>query len=615
MIADHTPIVWDRAQDNKKPKPPRGNVVSGLATSLGGALQVAQAMPRRGLATRAWILALLAVLTFLVVYPILTLLLGALTDTNPVVEGFSLARLSITNFIAVLTNPNVGEALINTLIACAGGTAIAVAIGLAFSWIVVRTNTPCKRFIASASVLPLFAPPLVAGVAWSILASPRTGLINTMFKWAGLNLHVDFYSLTGLIIVFGIYYAPYVYMFTASALRNMDPSLEEAAEVSGASAFATLFSVTFPLIMPAIISGMLLSFVVMLGIYGIPAVLGAPANLNLLTTYIFKLTNWSPPLYNTAASVAILLMVVTALLVYAQQKVLSGRSYTTVAGKAYRPRSLDLGPWRWVTLGLAVAYLVVVAVLPVLALIVAAFRKFMFIRDVASLFDARMYSLVHFHAIFDNPLTINSIYNAVEVGIITAIGGGSLAFAIGYTIHRTNLAGRRSIDLLSTLPVAIPGLVIGVAYLWAWIGIPGGLYGTIWILALAFIARFMPDTVKSLSTSFMQIHRELEEAAWVCGRGMFSTICTVVLPLASPGVIAAMTLLFVLAIRELGSSLFLYTSNTMVMSVLLLDYYEGGNLGKTAAFSLVQMVLLGLLIGGANWLSRGAAQGSFVRAG
>jgi len=164
-------------------------------------------------------------------------------------------------------------------------------------------------------------------------------------------------------------------------------------------------------------------------------------------------------------------------------------------------------------------------------------------------------------------------------------------------------------------PVAVPGLVVGVAYLWAWIGIPGGLYGTIWILALAFIARFMPDTVKALSTSFLQIHRELEEAAWVCGKGMLGTIRTIVLPLARPGVIASMTLLFVLAIRELGSSLFLYTSNTMVMSVLLLDYYEGGNLGKTAAFSVVQTVLLGVLIGGANWLSRGAAQGSVARAG
>jgi iron(III) transport system permease protein len=589
--------------------------LSELATLLQSAAGERYAGRRRNVMAGAWVLLLLAILTFLVIYPILTLLLGALTDTNPVIEGFSVARLSIANFITVLGNPNVGEALFNTLIACGGGTAIAVVIGLAFSWIVVRTNTPFRGFIAAASILPLFAPPLVAGVAWSILGSPKTGLINTMFKWAHLDWRFDFYSLWGLVVVFGIYYAPYVYMFTSSALRNMDPSLEEAAEVSGASAFATLFSVTFPLIMPAIISGMLLSFVVMLGIYGIPAVLGAPTNINVLTTYIFKLTNWSPPLYNTAAAVAIILMVVTGLLVFAQHKVLTGRSYTTVAGKAYRPRNLDLGSWRWVTFGLSIVYLLVVVVLPLLALIVAAFRKFMFIRDAASLFDMRQYSLIHFHSIFDNPLTLNSIYNAVEVGIITAVAGGALAFAIGYTIHRTHVAGRRSIDLLSTLPVAIPGLVIGVAYLWAWIGIPGGLYGTIWILALAFIARFMPDTVKALSTSFLQIHRELEEAAWVCGRGLFATIRTIVLPLASPGVIAAMTLLFVLAIRELGSSLFLYTSNTMVMSVLLLDYYEGGNLGKTAAFSLVQTVLLGVLIGGANWLSRGAAQGSVARTG
>jgi iron(III) transport system permease protein len=569
---------------------------------------------RRGLMAGAWVALLLAILGFLVIYPVLTLLLGALTDTNPVVEGLSLKHLSVANFLTVLSNPNVAEALFNTLVACGGGTVIAVAIGLLFSWIVVRTNTPFKGLIAAASILPLFAPPLVAGVAWSILGSPKTGLINTLFKSAGLDWHVNFYSLSGLVFVFGIYYAPYVYMFTSSALRNMDPSLEEAAEISGASAFATLFSVTFPLIMPAIVSGMLLSFIVMLGIYGVPAVLGAPANINVLTTYIFKLTNWSPPLYNTAAAVAIILMVVTGFLVFLQQKVLSGRSYTTVAGKAFRPRSLDLGHWRWLTFALGLVYLLVVVILPMLALIVAAFRKFMFIRDAAALFDMRQYSLMHFYNIFDNPLTLNSIYNAVEVGIITAIIGGALAFAIGYTIHRTNLPGRRSIDLIATIPVAIPGLVIGVAYLWAWIGVPGGLYGTIWILALAFIARFMPDTVKALSTSFLQIHRELEEAAWVCGKGTLATIGTIVLPLARPGVIASMTLLFVLAIRELGSSLFLYTSNTMVMSVLLLDYYEGGNIGKTAAFSLVQTVLLGVLIGGANWLSRGTAQGGVVRA-
>jgi iron(III) transport system permease protein len=562
-----------------------------------------------------WSGALLAVLTFLVLYPVAMLLLGALTNTNPVVDGFGVFDLSLDNFVSVLGNANVHHALANSLIACTGGTALAVAIGLAFSWIVVRTNTPFRGFLGAASLVPLFVPPLVAGVAWSILGSPKSGLLNTMMKWMGLDWRIDLYSMAGLIVVFGMYYAPYVYMFTASALRNMDPSLEEAAEVAGVGPVRTLFTVTFPLIAPAIISGMLLSFIVMLGIYGIPAVLGAPANISVLTTYIFKLTNWSPPLYSTAAAVAIILMVVTGALVLLQQGVLAGRSFITVAGKAFRPRALDLGPWRWLTLALALLYLFVVVVLPMLALIVAAFRRFLFIPDAASLFDTRHYSLVHFESIFDNPLTMRSIWNTMEVGLVTAVLGGLLAFAIGYTVHRGSVPGRRAIDLVATLPVAIPGLVIGVAYLWAWIGLPGGLYGTIWILALAFIARFIPDTMKALSTSFLQIHRELEEAAWVCGRGRLGTIRSIVLPLARPGTIAAMTLLFILAIRELGSSLFLYTSDTTVMAVLLLDYYEGGNTGKTAAFSLVQTALLAVLIGVASWLSSGGTNSSVGRSG
>ena len=562
-----------------------------------------------------WSGALFAVLTFLVLYPVAMLLLGALTNTNPVVDGFGVFDLSLDNFVSVLGNANVHHALANSLIACTGGTALAVAIGLAFSWIVVRTNTPWKGFIGAASLVPLFVPPLVAGVAWSILGSPKSGLLNTMMKWIGLDWRIDLYSMAGLIVVFGMYYAPYVYMFTASALRNMDPSLEEAAEIAGVGPVRTLFTVTFPLVAPAIISGMLLSFIVMLGIYGIPAVLGAPANISVLTTYIFKLTNWSPLLYSTAAAVAIILMVVTGALVLLQQRVLAGRSFTTVAGKAFRPRALDLGPWRWLTLVLALLYLVIVVVLPTLALIVAAFRRFLFIPDAASLFDMRHYSLVHFESIFDNPLTIRSIWNTMEVGLVTAVLGGLLAFAIGYTVHRGRAPGRRAIDLIATLPVAIPGLVIGVAYLWAWIGLPGGLYGTIWILALAFIARFMPDTMKALSTSFLQIHRELEEAAWICGKGRLETIRSIVLPLARPGTIAAMTLLFILAIRELGSSLFLYTSETTVMAVLLLDYYEGGNTGKTAAFSLVQTALLAVLIGVASWLSSGGTNSSVGRSG
>lgn len=562
-----------------------------------------QRRPMRG-AAWVWSAALLLILVALVVYPVAMLLLGALTGGDPVIDGYKLSDVSFDNFATVLANPNVHLALANSLTACTGGTALAVVIGLAFAWIVVRTDTPCKGLIAAAGMLPLFVPPLVGGVAWAILGSPKTGLLNTVLVRMGVDWRVNLYSMPGIIFVFGMYYAPYVYMFTSAALQNMDPSLEEAAEMSGASPFRTIVTVTFPLILPAIVSGMLLSFVVMLGIYGIPAVLGAPANIPVLTTYIYILTNWSPPLYGTAASVAIILMAVTGLLVVLQNKALSGRSYTTVAGKAFRPRALRLGPWRFLTLGLGVAYLLIVVVLPGLALTVAAFRKFLFVRDLASLVDLKQYGLLHFERLFANPQTVLALVNTLKVGLITAVMGGALALAIGYTVVRSRAPGRRWIDMIATLPVAIPGLVIGVAYLWAWIGLPGGLYGTIWILAFAFVARFIPDTVKALSTSLMQIHRELEEAAWVCGRGTLSTIATIILPLARPGIGSAMTLLFILSTRELGSSLFLYSSGSMVMAVQLLGYYEGGNMSITAAYSLVQIVLLGLVIGVANRLSR-----------
>ena len=562
-----------------------------------------------------WSGALLAVLGFLVVYPVVMLLLGALSGGDPVVDGIRLGDLGFGRFTAVLGNENVRAALLNSLVACAGGTAMAVLVGLAFAWIVVRTDTPCKGLIAATGMLPLFVPPLVGGVAWAIIGSPKTGLLNIIAAKAGLAWRIDLYSMTGIIFVFGMYYAPYVYMFTSSALKNMDPSLEEAAEMSGAGPVRTLLTVTFPLILPAIVSGMLLSFIVMLGIYGIPAVLGTPAKIPVLTTYIYTLTAWSPPLYSTAAAVAILLMIVTGVLVWLQNRVISGRNFTTVAGKAFRPRALRLGPWRFLTLALAVVYLVVVVILPSLALAVAALRKFLFVRDLASLFDPAQYSLIHFDRLLSNPQTTQALINTLEVGLATAVVGGVLSFAIGYTVVRTRVPGRRLVDMIATIPVAIPGLVIGVAYLWAWIGLPGGLYGTIWILALAFVARFIPDTVKALSTSLMQIHRELEEAAWISGRSMLSTIVTIVLPLARPGVVAAMTLLFILSTRELGSSLFLYSTGSMVMSVQLLQYYDGGNMSITAAYSLIQMVLLGSVIGLSHLASRGMSPVAVGRSG
>lgn len=556
------------------------------------------------LAPWLWSILLLAILIVLVIYPIAKLVLGSVTDVNPMTAREGFPALTFAHYLDLAVNPTVRAAAFNSLVTCGFGALLSIVIGLLFAWIVVRTNTPMKGMIRSAGMMPLFIPPLVAGFAWSLLGSPDTGLINVVLQAIGLPWSVNFYSLTGITIVFGAYYAPYVFMFTASALENMDPSLEEASEISGASVFRTMMRITFPLMAPAILSGGLLAFVIMLGVYGTPAILGTPAKEPFLTTYLFTLLSWTPPLYNKAAAVSMLLVAVTALGIWLQQRMLKGRSFVTVSGKSFRPKLIDLGRWRYLTFAFGLLYLFFVVVLPFAALLIVAFRKYMFVPDIGSLLDARQYSLVHFQALFANPMTMRSISNSLIVGGMAAILGGALAFALAYTVQRTDARLRRSLDYVATVPVAIPGLVIGVAYLWAWVGLPGGLYGTTAILAIAFIARFLPDTMKALSTSLIQIHKELEEASWICGRGLLETIRRVVVPLTWPGILSGMTLLFVLSIRELGSSLFLYTSDSIIMSVLLLDFWEGGSIGVSAAFSVFQTLLLFLIVGAANALTK-----------
>jgi len=551
----------------------------------------------------AWMLFLLAILGFLVIYPVTMLALGALSEDSPV-AGAGDAAYSLAAFVAVLADPDVLRATWNTLVVCAGGTAAAVAMGLFFSWVTARTNTPFVRVIEAVSVMPLLIPPLVAAVAWSILGSPQTGLINVLLQGLGLDWRVNFYSRWGIVAIFGIYYSPYVYMFTSSAMKNMDPALEEAAAISGVSTFKTIFQITLPLILPAIIAGTMLAFVVMLGIYGIPAVLGTPARVSVLTTYIYELISSAPPHFSKAAATSVILIAVTALAVLAQQRVLRGKSFVTVAGKAFRPRLIDLGRWKYLTLAVSAAYLLAAVVLPTVALLMGAFRSFLYIPDLAAVFDTSMYSLNHFRRLFSNSLTLLSLQNTLKIGVITAAVGGALSFAIAYSVYRTRLPLRGLVDVVSTLPVAIPGLVIGVAYIWAWINLPGGVYGSVWILALAFVARFIPDTVKSLSTSLLQVHRELEEASLICGRGRFYTIRRIILPLIAPGLVSSMSLLFILSIRELGSSLFLYSSRSLPMSVLLVNLYEGGDFGVTAAFSVVQTLILVAVVLFTTWLGR-----------
>jgi iron(III) transport system permease protein len=537
-------------------------------------------------------------LTLLVLYPLSTLLIGALSKVSPLSSSYSVYDLNLSRLISVATHETAQRALLNSFITCGLGSVLAVLIGLSFAWIAERSDTPLRKLIGLIGLFPLFLPPLVAAIAWSLLGSPRTGLLNVLIVAADLPFRVNMFSYEGMIFVYGLYYAPYVFIFTSAALRNMDPSLEEAAAVAGVGPLRTLLTITLPIIAPTIASVALLCFIVTLGVWGVPAILGTQAKIPSITTYIYALFQGNPPDYSGAAAASLYLVLITGAGVLLQRSLHKKRNTVTITGKSSRPRIVSLGRWKYAVLIFSVLYLFISVVLPTLALLFIAFRKFIFVASVSAIFDFGLLSNANFEKLFSDPLTLRSIHNSLIVGVASACFGSLICFLLSYTIIRTKLPGRAVLDVIATLPVAVPSLVIGISYLWAWIAMPIGLYGTLGILILASLARYLPDALKSLSGTMGQVHRELEEAAWVCGDSVISSIWRIILPLVWPGVAAAALLIFVLSIREYGATLFLYNNQTILMPLLLVQLIEVSNLGLVAAFSLIQIgVLISLTLG------------------
>ena len=545
-----------------------------------------------------WMGSLALMLSLLVIYPLLTLLIGALSKVSPLSASFSIYDLNISRLISVATHETAQKALLNSLITCGLGSLLAVFIGFSFAWVSERSDTPGRKLIGLIGLFPLFLPPLVAAIAWSLLGSPRTGLLNVFLAAAGIPIRLNMFSYEGMIFVYGLYYAPYVFIFSSAALRNMDPSLEEAAAVAGVGPMRTLLTITMPIIAPTIASAALLCFIVTLGVWGVPAILGTQAKIPSITTYIYALFQGNPPDYSGAAAASIYLVLITGAAVTLQRSLHKKRNTVTINGKSTRPRIVALGRWKYMVLIISALYLIISVVLPTLGLMFIAFRKFIFIASISAMFDSQLLTFANFEKLFSDPLTSRSILNSLIVGVASACLGSIVCFLLSYTIVRTKLPGRAILDVIATLPVAVPSLVIGISYLWAWIAMPIGLYGTLGILIMASLARYLPDALKSLSGTMGQAHRELEEAAWVCGDNILSTVWRIILPLVWPGVAAAALLFFVLSIREYGATLFLYNNKTILMPLFLVQLIEVSNLGLVAAFSLIQVVVLIFLTAG-----------------
>ncbi len=536
---------------------------------------------------------LIAIVGLLVIVPLLMIVFSSLTTELPF-SGNKQIVWTLANY-AALWRPEIAEALGNTLVVSIGGTMMSMAVGCTIAWLAARTDIPCKPLVYLVGVMPLFVSLVVASITWSFLASGRSGYLNIIFNSLGLPLHVEVQSLAGITFVHGLYYVPYPFIFLYSALSLVHPDLEEAAAVHGASLRRTLKRVTFPLVKPALIGAMLLTFVAAIEEFPVPSILGGPVGIDTLSVSIYKLVTRIPGDPNQAGAVSILLTAIVCVLVYTQRRILHGKDFRTVTGKGMQRRLVPLGRMKGVALGFVGFYALVALGLPIMALLIGATRVNLYVPNAASLFDPSTLSPRFIVAAINDPTVQQGLMNSLIAGFSAALFGGTLFFLVSYVVNRTKLPGRQLLEYMSMLPLALPALVMGLGILWTWVALPVPIYGTLIILIVAFITRFMPQGFRAISSSISQIHDELEEAAMVAGASRPLAVYRITLPLLRGAILSSGFLMIVLGMRELTASLFLYTTKTRVLSIVIFEAYDNGDWTAVASISLVYTAVLAIL--------------------
>lgn len=523
------------------------------------------------------------VLVAVILYPILQLFLSGFRIDKP--DQSSVWTLA--NFIDLLENPGIFRTLLNTLIVCAEATVLATLLGVLLAWLVARTDLRFKRFLEPINMVPFYLSNLVGAISWEVLAAPRSGLLNIVAQqvFGFSSPPFNIYTLTGMSLVVGLHQTPFVYLFTVGSLHNMDPALEDAGRVSGASNASTMLRITLPLAAPAILSASILVFVLAASTFAVPLMLGGPKRIHTLSTFIWSYLDFYPPNYNAAAALSTVLLIVTVFLIIMQRSILARRHFWAVTGKGFRPRLIPLGHWQWTALGVNFAYLVIV-LLPFLILLVVSF-----VPGWVGGFDFKGFGWDNYRrVVMDNDVTQRGLINS---GIIATVGasigvGGALLLA--GVILRTRLPGRSGIDFVAMSPVVFPGIVLGLGFLMAWIKTP--LYGTLWILIFAYVVHFMPSGLWSVTATLGGISPDLDECARACGTSWFGALRHILLPLMWPGLVSAWLLLFVIFMREVSSSMMLFVQWTEAISIALIQIHRYESLGACAAFAVMLTAII-----------------------
>ena len=525
-------------------------------------------------------------LVWLVLYPLLVLFIGSVRTDLPLRPG----QFTLANFISLFANPENLGAIVNTVVSSALATGLALIMGVSLAWITSRTDSPGRRFFDNVFVIPYYLSPFIGAIAWSLLANPRIGFINNLFTEAlGFDeAPLNIYSLGGLVFVMALYYSPIVFLFVAGSLRSMDPALEEASRILGVGPVVTTLRVTLPVVAPAIASSALLVFLNAAGQFGIPAVIAIPMHYDIITTRIWIGLGYFPPKYTEAAAFAVVLLAFSSIVVVIQRRLLANKSYTTVTGKGFRPSVVKLGRLRYLTLSACILYFAVSILLPYAALLFTSFQPYLSFAFEPSSWTLNQYADV----LFNNPLTIRATMNSLLLGILGATAAIFFSLVISYVVQRTNMKLRYTLDYLAILPAGIPAVVFAVALLWSYIFLPVPIYGTIWMLLIAYVAHYIPFGVRATTSGLAQVSVELEESSRIHGGTWLGTMRKIVVPLLKPALAAGWILLFIEFIRSLSLSILLYTPESIVMPVVTYELYETGAYPALAAFSVLQTALM-----------------------
>ncbi len=485
-----------------------------------------------------------------------------------------------------------------------GASLFSFVVGTALAWMNERTNTPFKSVFFALSLIPLVIPSILFTVAWILLASPQIGIINQLLKgWFGLvRPPFDIYSLAGMIWVDGLHYSPMAFLLMSAAFRAMDPSLEESATMSGASVWQVMWRITLKLTWPAIFATILILFVRSIESFEVPALLGLPVGIEVFTSSIYTAVHRYPSQVGLASAYGVALLAITTVGVYAVSR-LSGKGskYATMTGKGFRPRQIDLGAWRWVTAATFVVYFALIVVLPFLVLLWSSFQRFYTVPSREALQNL---TLEPYRFIFAYPDLARTVWNSLLLSFGTATIVMLVTSVICWIVVKTKLPGRWLLDNVASLPLVFPGIVLGLSIMIFYLNVDVGIYGTIWIMFIAYITRFMPYGLRYNTTSMMQIHRELEESAAMCGASWTTTFRRIVLPLLKPGLVAGWIYVMIVSIRELSTSILLYSPDTRVVSIVIWELWENGQYVELSALGVMFILSLFILVLIARWLGR-----------